>query len=71
MVKEITKITKIDSSEIANSIFDSIVDVINYKVRDYLERHYDTLNDGDIDDILEDDEWWNSLLKDLIDKIKC
>lgn len=71
MVKEITKTVKIDSSEIANGIYARITDCIDDETRDYLRRHYEILNEGDCEDILADDTWWNSLLENLINMMKC
>jgi hypothetical protein len=71
MVKEITKIEKIDSSKIADYIVDDINDTIDYKIRNYLEQYHKLLNEGDIDDIMGDEEWYNTLLEDLINKMKC
>lgn len=71
MVKEITKTVKINSSEIANEIYPRVTDCIDDETRDYLRRHYEILNEGDVEDILMDDTWWNSLLENLINNIKC
>ncbi len=72
MIKEITKIEKVDSSEVAECIVDCIIDCIDYETRKYLEqRHNEILDDDDIEDILADDTWWNALLKDLMDEMKC
>lgn len=71
MVKEITKIEKIDSSEIADYIVDDINDIIDYKIRNYLEQYHKLLNEGDIDDIMGNEAWYNALLEDLINKMKC
>jgi hypothetical protein len=71
MVKEITKIEKIDSSKIADYIVDDIDDEIHYKTRNYLEKYHKLLNEGDIDDIMGNEAWYNALLDDLINKMKC
>lgn len=71
MVKEITKIEKIDSSKIADYIVDDINDAIDYKIRNYLEKYHKLLNEGDIDDIMGNEAWYNALLDDLINKMKC
>lgn len=69
MIKEIKKVIKIDSSEVAEVISEQVTDCIIDEVRDYLQRHYETLNDRDIDVILDSSEWWSDLLEDLIDRI--
>ena len=71
MVKEITKIEKIDSSKIADYIVDDIDEIIYVKIRNYLEKYHKLLNEGDIDDIMENEAWYNALLDDLINKMKC
>jgi len=71
MVKEIPKTVKIDSSEIANEIYPRVAGYIDDETRDYLRRHYEILNEEDVDDILIDETWWNSLLENLINNIKC
>jgi hypothetical protein len=69
MVKEIVKRIGVDSSEVAEVISEQVTDCIIVEVRDYLQRHYETLNDRDIDVILDSSEWWSDLLEDLIDRI--
>lgn len=70
MIKEITKTVKIDSSEIVEKMFTSITMGIYNDVRDYLKQHYNVLSNEDIDNILDDEEWWNSFSEKLINKIK-
>ena len=70
MIKEIVKVVGIDSLEVAEAISEHITDCIADELEDYFNREYETLNVGDIDDIIGDNEWWNDLLEDLMNKLK-
>ena len=69
MVKEITKSAKINSLDVALGILDKISDAIDKEASNYIVEHYKILNEEDIDEILDDDEWWSSLLENLIDNM--
>lgn len=69
MIKEITKSAKIDSLDVASGILDQISDTIVKEASNYIAEHYKILNEEDIDTILDDDEWWSSLLENLIDNM--
>lgn len=69
MIKEITKSAKINSLDVASGILDQISDTITKEASHYIAEHYKILNEEDIDTILDDDEWWSSLLENLIDNM--
>jgi hypothetical protein len=69
MIKEITKSAKINSLDVASGILDKISDTIVKEASNYIVEHYKILNEEDIDTILDDDEWWSSLLENLIDNM--
>lgn len=71
MVKEITKIAKVevDSLEVASGISIQISEQIVNEAKNYIAKRYKILEKKDIDKILDDDEWWGSLLENLIDNM--
>lgn len=55
---------QIDSGSVAMDISDKIADYIDQALRDYFEDM--GYLEGTIDDIVEDNDFWNNVIKDLI-----
>jgi hypothetical protein len=70
MIKKIVKVIGVDSLEVAEAISGHIADCIANELEDYFYRQYETLNTGDIYNIMEDNEWWNDLLENLMHQLK-
>jgi hypothetical protein len=58
----------VDTDYIANYISDSVADCIDDTIRHYLERN--GFPDGVIDNIMEDGDFWNGMIEDLMPRLK-
>lgn len=66
-----TKMIKIqiDTDDIANRIDHIVADYIDEAIREHLESS--GYPDGAIDDIMEDKDFWNSMIEELMPRLKA
>lgn len=58
----------VDTEDVAKDISDMVADCTNDAIRHYLESK--GYPDGTIDDILGDNDFWNSMIEDLTPRLK-